>query len=66
MIAINSKFFLLRKGVYPYEYMDDWKKFSETTLPAKEDFYSHLNMEDITDVDYTHAKEFVKNLKQKI
>ena len=56
----------MRKGVYPYEYMDDWKKFSETSLPEKEDFYSHLNMEDITDADYTHAKEFEKNLKQKI
>ena len=31
-----SKFvLLLRKGVYPYEYMDSWKKFDETTLPPK-------------------------------
>ena len=36
--------------------MDDWEKFKETSLPEKEDFYSHLNMEDITDADYTHAK----------
>ena len=34
--------------------MDDWRKFNET-LPEKEEFYSHLGMEDITDVDYTHA-----------
>ena len=54
---------LLRKGVYPYEYMDNWKKFNETSVPEKGDFYSHLNMEDITDVDYTHAKEFIKILK---
>ena len=47
---------LLRKGVYPYEYMNDWEKFNETSLPEKEDFYSHLNMEDITDTDYAHAK----------
>ena len=42
--------------------MDDWGKFSETP-EKKEDFYSHLNMEDITDSDYGHAIEFVKILK---
>ena len=47
---------LLQKGVYLYEYMHDWDKFDETSLPEKEDFYSHLNMEDITDADYTNAK----------
>ena len=53
----NNKFILLlRKGVYPYEYMNDQEKFNETSLPGKEGFYSHLNREDITDVDYTHAK----------
>ena len=46
----------LRKGVYPYEYMDDWEKFNETSLLEKEDFYSHLNMKGITDTDYKHAK----------
>ena len=47
----------MRKGVYPYEYMDDWEKFNETSLPEekKKDFYSHLNMEDITP-DFTHRK----------
>ena len=44
------------------KYMDDWGKFSETP-EKKEDFYSHLNMEDITDSDYGHAIEFVKILK---
>ena len=45
--------------------MDDWEKFNETSFPAKEDFYSHLNMEDITDVDYAHAKQFeIKHLGQ--
>ena len=51
----NKVILLLRKGVYPYEYWDDWKKLNETSLPEKEDFYSHLNMEDITDADYAHA-----------
>ena len=35
--------------------MDDlygWEKFNETSLPGKEDLYSYLNMEDITDADY--------------
>ena len=35
--------------------MNHWKKFKENLLPKKENFYSHLNMEDITDADYTHA-----------
>ena len=46
MISI-SLFVLLRRGVYCYEYMDDWEKFNETLLPEKEDFYSDLNMKDI-------------------
>ena len=40
---------LLWKAVYPNEYVDDWEKFNETSLTEKIDFYSHLNMEDITD-----------------
>ena len=60
---INKFILLFRKSVYPYDYIDEWKKFNETTLPKKEKFYSNLNMEDITDADYMHAKEFVKTLK---
>ena len=60
---------LLRKDISPYEYMYDWEKFYERLLPEKEDFYSHFNMEDITDADYTHAKRVckdfdIKNLKR--
>ena len=63
----NSKFILLLWiDVYNYEYIDDWEKFSETSLPEKEFFYSHLNIEDITDADYITQKEFVKILKLKI
>ena len=36
--------------------MNDWQKFDKTSLPEKEDFYSYLNQEDITDTDYAHAK----------
>ena len=38
---------LLRKGVYPCEYMDSWKRFNETELLSKDKFYSTLNLEDI-------------------
>ena len=54
----NNKFIiLLRKDVYPYEYMDDWEKFNETLLLEKEGFYSHLNMKDIADTDYLYVKK---------
>ena len=46
-----------RKGVYPYGYMDGWKKFEETSLPPKDAFYSRLNMKDISDQDYEHAQQ---------
>ena len=62
----DNKFIsLLRKGVYPYEYMDSWERFDEISLPDKEAFYSNLNMEDITDVDHGHAKRVFKNLNNK-
>ena len=51
---------LLRKGVYPYKYMDSWKKFDETSSTSKKDFYSKLFLEDITDSDYEHAKKVFK------
>ena len=58
----NNYFILfLQKDIYLYEYMDDWEKFNETSLPEKEDFYSHLNMEDITDADYVYAKKVCKD-----
>ena len=62
----NNKFFLLlRKGYSPYDYMDDQEKFNETSLPEKEHFYSHLNMGDITDKDYVHAKRVCKDFEIK-
>ena len=47
--------------------MDSWGKFGENTLPPKEDFYSNLNLENISDKDYTHAQKVwdvfkIKNL----
>ena len=43
--------------------MDYSENANETLLPKKEDFYSNLNMEDITERDYAHKKELVKILK---
>ena len=55
---------LLRKGVYPYEYMDSWEKLNETLLPSKEeDFYSYVNMENIDDIDYRHGNNVFKRFK---
>ena len=45
--------------------MDDWEKFNKTFLSEKEDFYSHLNMEDITDTDCAHAERVFKNFEIK-
>ena len=56
----------MRKGIYPYEYIDDWEKFNVTLLSEKEDSYSYLNMEDITDEDYAHAKIVCKDCEKKI
>ena len=60
---INKFIFLLRKGIYPYEYMNTWERFDEVLLLNKEDFYSSLNIENITDTDYEHAKKYLTNLK---
>ena len=60
---LNKLVLLLRKGVYPYEYMDSWERFNETSLPSKEDFYSNLNMEDIDDIDYRHGINVFKRFK---
>ena len=56
---------LLRKGVYPDEYMDSSERLDETSFPDKEASYSSLNMEDIAEVDYRHAKRVLKYLKNK-
>ena len=46
-----------RNGVYPYEYMDGWKKLEEASLPPKDAFYSRLNMKGISDQDYEDAQQ---------
>ena len=51
---------LLRKGVYPYEYIDEWDKFNEKVLPGKESFYSNLTLENISEIDYAHGNNVFK------
>ena len=52
----GTKFDLMvRKGVYPYDYMDSFDKFN-SPLPKKEEFYSILNNEHISDENYKHAQ----------
>ena len=54
---INKFVLLLRKGVYPYEYMDNWERFNGESLPDKEALNIKLNLEDITDEDYAHGQK---------
>ena len=56
---------MIRKGVYPYEYMDDWKKFEETSLPPRDAFYSRLNMKVISDQDHEHAQQVWNTMEKK-
>ena len=51
----KQKELLIRKGVYPYEYMDSWDKFEEKQLPSKDEFYNKLNMSGISEKDHQHA-----------
>ena len=62
---INKSILFLRKVFYPYECMwiyGQLGKFDKTLLANKEAFCSSLNMEDITDADYRHAKRVLKNV----
>ena len=56
---------LTRKGVFPYDYVSSMEKLSETQLPPKEEFYSKLNDEDISDDDYKHAIDIWNTFKCK-
>ena len=54
---------LLRKGVYPYEYMNTWNRFNECKNPPFEKYYSKLNITNITKEDYLHSQKYGINLK---
>ena len=66
---INKFMLLLRKGVYPYEYMGSWEKCNETKLPSPDKFYSNLHLKYISKYDYKHAQKVwnafkIKNLAE--
>ena len=62
MITI-SLFYCCKKEFILINIWMIWKKFNETLLPEKEDFYSHLNMDDITDTGYARAKKVCKEFE---
>ena len=57
----NKSILMLRKGVYPYQYINEWKHFNEIPLPEKEEFCSNLNIENLTYADCMHAKRLYKD-----
>ena len=56
---------LCKKGTYPYEWVDDEKKFNEQSLPPPEKFYSQLTGKNITTEEYEHAQNVFKTMKCK-
>ena len=57
-MLLHSTFFngdlILRKIVYPYEYLNNWQKFEDTSLPNRTSFYSNVNIKGIEKCDYKH------------
>ena len=49
-----------KKGVYPYEFMDDFEKFKKQSLPKKTSFFSRLKQEKISEEDFLHAQKVWK------
>ena len=56
---------MIRKGVYPYEYMNGWERFEETSLSPKDAFYSKLNMKGISDQDFEYAQQVWNTMEKK-
>ena len=54
-----------RKGVYPYEFMDDFEKFKKQSLPKKTSFFSRLKQEKISEEDFVHAQKVWKEFGAK-
>ena len=46
---------LKKEGIFPYEYLDSFDRFNETSLPEKERFYSILKNSNVSEQDYEHA-----------
>ena len=56
---------LIRKGVYPYDYKDNFERFNETELPSIKEFYSRLNDSNVDVKDYEHAQKAWKHFNIK-
>ena len=56
MAHVQNSEQLLRKGLYPYDYVDEPFKFNETKRPSQEDFNSKLQEEGSSNEDYAHAQ----------
>ena len=66
MISIHLYFVLAKRCLFTWIHRWLGKiPFHETLLSEKEDFYSHLNMEDIADADYMYAKWVDKDFEIK-
>ena len=63
MISISLFYCCEKVFTHTNKFMDDWEKFNEISLPGNEDFHNNLNMEDITNADYAHAKRVCKDFK---
>ena len=62
---VQNFLLLLRKGVYPYEYIDNMSKFNEKEFPTIDNFYSKLSSSGISTEDYANAKKVWKFFKIK-
>ena len=56
---------LLTKGVFPYEYIDSWHRFEETTIPSQKSYYHRLKLEECSDDDYSHVHKMWKAFDHK-
>ena len=54
---------LTKKGIYPYDYFDNTKKYNEQKLPDKKEFFNKINNKNISDEDYNHAKNVFNKFK---
>ncbi|KAK5637821.1 hypothetical protein RI129_000195 [Pyrocoelia pectoralis] len=46
---------IIRKGIFPYEYIDSWERLNEMSLPPRDAFFSHLRNDGVSAEDYDHA-----------
>ena len=47
---------VIRKGTFPYEYIDSFERLAEPILPPKDALYSTLTASGISDIEYLHAQ----------